>query len=285
MIQALIKGRSGTIETNFLGARPSTCTVSLYTGEGATKVDEASATVDTVNTTLSAQALKGASSLALADDTSVVVGRRYAIGTQSSTQPREVVTVASLASSVATLWAPLNYTHASASTFGGTRVSYAVTTEADVLWWDGYADFTPDTGDVQTEVVDCVLRKIPENLIDETDVLRVFPKMGKILDTELDLPGALREARDEFLRAFGGKNRAYCALGADHFRRPAAITFWLLRRYALGPEWAAEMELMEKERDVLISKLESQIPFDNDQDGVTTSANDGGSTVIRLSRE
>ncbi len=285
MFQALIKSVGGTIDTYFLGARPTAVTVSLYTGEGGVKVDAASATVDTVDTTLSAQALKGATTVSLASATGVVVGRRYGLGTSSSTQPREVVTVRDLASSVATLWAPLMNTHASASAFGGSRASYAVTsTQADVLWWDGYSRWTPSTGDVVEEVVDCVLRKIPENLIDETDVRSVFPKAGKILDAELDTKTALREARDEFLRYFGGKNRAYCALGADHFRRPTALTFWLMRRHAMGDEWAEAMDRVEKERDVMIAKMESQIPFDNDQDGVTTGANDGGYTVIKLQR-
>ncbi len=285
MFQAVLKSVGGTIDTYFLGARPTTVTVSLYTGEGAVKVDAASATVDAVTTTLSAQALKGATTVSLASATGVVVGRRYGLGTTSSTQPREVVTVRDLASSVATLWAPLMQTHASASAFGGTRVSYAVTsTQADTLWWDGYSRWTPDTGDVQEEVVDCVLRKIPENLIDESDIRGVFPNAPKILDATLDMKLALREARDEFLRFFGGKNRAYAALGADHFRRPTALTFWIMRAHSMGDEWAPTVERMEKERDVLIAKMESSIPFDNDQDGATTGQNDGGYTVIKLQR-
>jgi hypothetical protein len=285
MTQALIKGKAGTIESYFLGARPTSCTVSLYTGEGATKIDEASATVDTVNTTTSASAARGATTISLTSATGVVVGRRYGIGAQAGSQPREVVMVKQLDSSVATLWAPTMYAHASASVFAGTRVSYSVTsTQADVLWWDGYADFTPDTGDVQTEVVDCVLRKIPDNLIDETDIHQIHPEVAKILSAKLDVPTALRNARDEFLRVFGGKNRAHCALGADHFRRPAALTFFIMLRYMLGPDWQAEIDLMEKERDLIIQKIESSIPFDNDQDGITTGANDGGFTTIQLSR-
>lgn len=284
MVQALIKGRAGSVTTDFVGARPTSCTAAVYSGDGGLK-SSGSGTVDTVNTTLSALAAKGSTTLSLASATGVVVGRRYGIGSQASAQPREVVQVRDLSSSVATLWAPTLYAHASASTFGGTRVTYSVSSsETAALWWDGYVDFTPNTGDVQTEVVDCVLRKIPENLIDETDLLAIHPELAKILSAKLDIPTALRNARDEFLRAFGGKNRAYCALGADHFRRPAALTFFILLRYMLGPEWTADVDLMEKEREFLIQKLIAEIPFDNDQDGATTGRADGGYTVIDLGR-
>ncbi len=285
MIQAVIKGFGGTIDTYFLGARPTSCTVSVFTGDGAVKVDAAAATVDLVNTTASATVAKGATTVTLASGSNVVTGRRYLLGTSNAAATAEVVTVKSLSSSVATLWAPTMQAHASGSTFAGTRVSYSVTsTQAAVLWWDGYARWTPNTGDIQEEVVDCVLRKIPEHLIDETDVRGVFSKAPQRLDAETDIPSALRDARDEFLRRLGGKNRAYCCVGADHFRHPCALVFWLQRAYDLGDEYAPLMERMEKELDVLIAKIESQIPFDNDQDGTTTGQSDGGYTVIRTQR-
>ncbi len=260
--------------------------MSLYTGDGAIKVDTVTGTVDTVNTTASSAVAKGAATVALTSASGVVVGRRYLLGTAHSTEPAEVVGVKSLSGATATLWAPTMQAHASGAVFAGTRVSYNVTsTQADALFWDGYSRWTPNTGDIQEEVVDCVLRKIPENLIDETDVRMVFAKAPKILSAETDMPGALREARDEFLRRLGGKNRAYCAVGADHFRRPTALVFWLMRRFELGDEWADTMDRMDKELDVLLAKIESAIPFDNDQDGTTTSQNDGGYTTIRVQRE
>ncbi len=287
MIQAVLKGFGGTIDTYFLGARPTSCTMSLYTGDGAVKASAVAATVDTCNTVLASAPGAGDVNITLLSASpSVVVGRRYLIGSASDTEPSETVTVVAASGANITTAAPLLYGHSVGVAFAGTRVSYAVTsTQADVLWWDGYARWTPNTGDIQEEVVDCVLRKIPENLIDETDVRLVFPKVTKIVDMELDIKAALREARDEFLRSLGGKNRAYCALGADHFRRPTALTFWLMRRHAMGDEWAEAMDRIEKERDVMIAKIESQIPFDNDQDGTTTSQNDGGYTTIRVQRE
>ncbi len=286
MIQAVLKGAGGTIDTYFLGARPTSCTVSVYTGDGGVKVDAATATVDTVNTVTVGGLSDGDVNVTLLSATpGAVVGRRYLIGAQNGAGPAEVVTIRAASGPSVTLWAPLMYSHAAGSAFAGTRVSYNVTsTQAATLWWDGYARWTPNTGDIQEEVVDCVLRKIPENLIDETDIRGVFSKAPKILAAETDIPSALREARDEFLRRLGGKNRAYCCVGADHFRQPASLVFWLQRAYDLGDEYAPMMERMDKELDVLIAKIESQIPFDNDQDGTTTGQSDGGYTVIRTQR-
>lgn len=285
MGQAVLKTQGGTIETMFLTARPASCAVSLYTGDGALKVTAGTAVVDTVSTTVSVAATALGTSVTLASVTGIVSGRRYLIGAITSTETREVVQVKSLAGSVATLWGPLHYGHALGAAFGGVRCSYVVaSTQADALWWDGYADFAPDTGDVQTETVDCVLRKIPEHLIDETDLVGIFPEDQKILSAKDNISGGLKKARDEFLRRLGGKNRANCALGVDHFRRPCALLFWLLRRHQLGDQWCAVMDGIQAEFDMLLQKIESQIPFDNDQDGTTTSQSDGGLTVIGLER-
>ncbi len=284
-IQNLIKGVGGTIETYFLDRQPTSCTVSLYTGEGAAKVSAAAGTVDTVATTITAQGTKNASSLALASATGVVVGRRYLLGGVAAAQPHEVVRVKDLTSSTATLWGPLSYTHASASTFKGTRVSYAVSsTVADTVWWDGFADFTPTTGDVITETVDCTLRKIPEYGCDETDIAQVFPKEGKILDAELDIPTAIKTARDWFLIDLGGKTRAHAFLGADHFRQPIAYKFWLLRRHSLGAEWKENLDQLQADYDRMVQQIQSQVPADVDQDGTTTGVDDGGFTVGTLER-
>ena len=283
MIQTVIKGRGGTIETYFVDRQVTSCTVSVYTGDGAAKVTDAACTVDSVNTIITAAASAGDVALTLSTVANVAANRRYLL---SGATP-EVVTVKAIdqATKIVSLVAPLLHDVENSSAIQGTRVTYAVSSsQADVLWWDGYADFTPNSGDIQSEVVDCVLRKIPDNLIDETDVRSVLPKAAQILDAELDMPNALREARDEFVRQFGGKNRAYCCLGADHFRQPVAIMFWLQRRYALGEEWAPMMERMEQDLAVLIQKIQVQIPFDNDQDGKTNGLNDGGYTTVRIGR-
>lgn len=292
MIQAVLKNVGGTISTEFLDRYPgTTVTVSVYTGDGGLKVSGATATVDSVNTTISADVTVGDISVSLVDATSVKVGRRYGLGSLNGTQPRETVSVRYLSASTATLWGPVINDHSTGEALMGTRASYAVTsTQADALWWDGYAVFTPADGtDPQTEVVDCVLRKIPEQACDETDLARVFPKGPGMLDEELDMPAAIREAREWFLidlggKGMGGRARAMTVLGADHFRRPVAIKFWLQRRASFGEDSAFELDKLQAEYDYMLDRIRDLIPVDGDQDGTTTGINDGNFSVGRMQR-
>lgn len=277
--QTIIKDVGGTIETFFSTQRPATCTVSLYTDRGGAKVDAASATVDTVSTTVSSAVAAAATTVALADASGVISGRRYMLGLASSTEPLEVVTVRSLASSTATLVYPAVYAHSSGAAFRGGRVSYTVAAAStDVTWWDGYAVFTPATGDPQTEQVDSCLRKIPDTFPDISDVLQVFPKGKKMLDAELDLSRALRSARDQFLRDVGGKVRAQSYLGVDDFRYAAALRFWITRRPSMGEQSGLELDWLQKEYERELVKLMAQSPADAEQDGVTSGPFDGGMT-------
>ena len=281
MLQALLKDRGGTVETYFVDRRPTSCTVSIYDGSGSAKVDSAACTVDSVNTTTTASVDVDVDTISLASVTGIVAGRRYLLG---GTVP-EVVSVKAVAGSAVTLWAPLGLEHASGSAFQGLRVSYAVSgASCGALWWDGYADFVPDSGDVQTESVDCVRRKVPEQLIDVSDIRELFSEEQKALSASLDLPRAFRSARDQMLIDFGGKNRANTLIGTDHFRRPCAAKFWLMRRHEFGPEWQDAMTVLEREYDGLIQRLISQVPVDADQDGSTNGPNDRGFTVITLER-
>lgn len=285
-IQTLIKAVGGTVETQFLDRYVTSCTVGVYTAEGSAKVAAGTtATVDTVNTTLSGAAAARATSVTVTSATGIATNRRYRIGTTGTAEAPEVITVKSVSGTTVTLWAPLLVAHASGAAFAGTRVSYAVTsTAADVTWVNGWATFTPTSGDPVTEAVECYLTKIPEFLCDESDLRQVFPKLSRNIDAELDLPAALRLARDEVLLDLGGKNRAQTFLGANEFRRQAALKFWLLQRYAFGDEWTQQMDKVEAEYEKRKTELIATMPIDADQDGTTSGQNDTGYTVGRLER-
>jgi len=283
--QVLTKNVGGTVEAQFLDRQPASCLVSVYTGEGAAKVSAAAATVDTVNTTLNGAVAAKATSIVVTSATGIITNRRYRIGGTAAAEADEVVTVKAVSGTTVTLWAPLVVAHSSGATFQGTRVSYAVTsTSADNVWTNGWATFTPPTGDSITEAVECYLTKIPEFLCDESDLRLVFPKLGKNLDAEMDMPAALREARDEVLMDLGGKNRAHTFLGAAEFRRQAALKFWLLRRYSFGDEWTAQFTAMEAEYEKRKTELIATMPIDADQDGTTSGVNDTGFVSGRLDR-
>jgi hypothetical protein len=287
-IQVIAKSAGGTIETYFLDRQVTSCTVTVYTGQGGTKgTIGAACTVDPLNTTLSGAAIIGDKLIELASAASCFVGRRYLVGSgPGTTSIAETVTVRSLAASTATLWAPLLSDHAIGTAVKGTRVWYTVSSAAaDATWTGGYADFNPNDGsDVQTESVECYLRSIPKAGCDESDLRLVWPSAGKALDAELDLPAAIKQARDRFLYDLGGEARANNFIGTDVFRDCVAMKFWLLRRFSFGPEWATQMDTLQSQYDILIRHIKTQNPADNDQDGTTTGRDDGGFTSGTLER-
>lgn len=277
-MQALIKDRGGTVETYFLGRQPASCTVSVFDSEGSLKVDEATCLRDSVSTSLSSSAVEGDRSLSLASSSGIIPGWRYLLGD-------EAVTVKSITGATVTLWAPLARDHASGTTFKGLRVWCDVPSDkANAYWWDGYAVFTPDSGEPQTESVDCVRRMIPYALIDEVDIRDVIPKASLALSVELDLPRAFRQARDRFLVDIGGRNRAHTMLGVDHFRRPCALMFWLMRAFEFGAEYAEQFDRLQARYDELKKEIIAQTPVDTDQDGTTSGPDDrtwGSARVFR----
>lgn len=281
MLQGLLKDRGGTVETYFLDGRPASCTATVYDGNGSKKVDAAACTIDSVQTTLASTAEEGDTDLALVSAAGVVQGRRYLIGGSAP----EVVTVRSVTNNAVELWAPLAFDHASNLAYEGLRVSYVVgTSPCASLWWDGYVDFIPVSGDVNTETVDCVRRMIPYALIGLPDIRQIIPAAMNALSSSLDLAVAFREARDQLLIRLGGKNRAHTILGVDHFRRPCSLMFWSLRRHEFGAEWTPQMDAVDAELKILIADIISQAPVDADQDGATNGPQDRGFTSIRLDR-
>ncbi len=285
MSQYLLKNIGGTLETyGFFDRTVSSCTVTLYTGQGSKKVDAGPCTIDSVSTTLSADSVVGDTAITATSLAGLVVGRRYAIGTVASTEPREVVEVKAIVSPNVELWSPLLYDHSVGVTLKGCRVSATIaSTACDGLWWDGFADFVPDSGDTVTESVSCVLRKI-QFVLDETDLLDVFPDGAKILGEAENLPRLIRQACERAILDLGGKNRAHTLLGSDHFRPFFALKFWLLRRFEIGEDWKSTMDSVEQEYTNLKRQLIDQVPVDADQDGTTTGASDGGINSIILER-
>ncbi len=286
-LQTLIRGVGGTLYTEFLDRHPVSCTVSVYTAQAGLKVSAAACTIDSLSTTLATIAEAGDDSITLTSAVSCYVGRRYLINaTSGDTSTAETVTVKSLSASTATLTAPLWSDHAIGSAVKGTRASYVVpAASADAVWVMGYADFNPNDGtDPQSEWVECFLRKIPEFGCDETDLRRVFAEGAKMLSANLDRPSALKQARDRFLLDLGGKNRPNVFIATDIFRDAVAMKFWLLRRFEMGDEWKGTLDDLQAAYDVLVGDIQTQVPADNDQDGTTSSPDDGGYTVGTLER-
>ncbi len=263
MAQAVIIGVGGTIESTFVGRRPASCTVTIRDNDGDSVVTGAG-TVDTVNTTITAAAAEGDTTLTVASAAGIATRRRYLLGD-------EELTVKSVASLVLTLNAPLERNHASGTALQGLRVTFAVTSlvaAAEML--NGRATFVPDSGDPQSELVEFLVNKVPENLISEVDIRKVVPKNRMALSDELDLPQALRDARDNMVLDMGGRHNAHTRLGVEHLRRIAAYRFWLDRATEFGGDWQPEMVEMRAEYQRLLGLADAQTPSVA-ADGVVTS--------------
>lgn len=283
MIQQIVLNRTAVVETTFVSGATS-CTVTIYDGDGQGRVTDAACSIDTTSTTLTTDADPGDTTLGITTTSGMVIGRRYLLG--GTSESKEAFTVRSLTTVSAELVAPLIYDHAVGAPIVGTRAWYNTTVgDAGRMFWDGYAVFQPVDGSrEQTESVDCVRRAIPANLIDETDVRKIIPKDMNALSAEFDYRQGLIDARDQYLIELGGKNRASTILGVDYHRRPCSLLFWLMRRAEFGPEWANTFDEMQKEFDRLKDKIISTAPVDADQDGATNGANDRGWTVISVER-
>jgi len=267
MSQDVIYGRGGTIDTHFLGHRPTTCTVTIYDANATALVTAGSCTVDPVNTTLSAPSLIGDLSVVVASATGIVAGRRYLLD-------GEEVTIKSVSGTTVSIWAPLFFPHASASAFQGLRVSYAVAPNlVSAVAMDCQAVFTPDTGDEQAEAIHFVLRLIPVNLISLIDVRDILPKAIMALSSDLDVPRALRMARENTMLLLGSKNRAESHLGVDYFRMVAARQFWIDREFEFGGQFRDDIARLRDERDHLKAMIVAQSPVVNGDN--TTTAGPG----------
>lgn len=285
MIQTIVRGIGGTVETLFERGAPTSCSVVLYTDGGSKRVNGESCSVDAVATTLSASATAKSTTVTVTSATGIITGRRYILGAVDSTEAYEHVTVKSLSGSTATTWAPILFDHTNGAQFRGLRVYYSASaTAVPSTWTNGHAVFTPTDGsDPQTETVHCARSKFPDQLIDTNDIRGVYANADKFF-SKIDFPAAFRAARNGVLRDLGGSVIVNTVLATEEFRVLGAYRMFLDRRIDAGPEWTAVFDEAQKEYERIIQKYKEQLPVDADQDGSTTGAADCWYTSVELKR-
>lgn len=159
------------------GGRASAQTVALHKPDSTVVQAAVAATLDSVNTTLSANAAIGDYAVTLTDSAGVAVGRTYRIDNLIGQHERIVVTSVNSSTDEVGLRDALQYTCASTSTFFGERFSFAVSAanadtrdrgyEARWLYTIGGVDYAAITS------YDVVRQKWPDVLL-STDRFKRF---------------------------------------------------------------------------------------------------------------
>jgi hypothetical protein len=199
-------GRSVSL-TVTLPHRPSGAgTAIVYTAEGGA-LETITPTLDSVETTISADVVPGKTALTIASATGLVRGRRYLLdGPEDS--GGEQVTVTGIASTTLALARALRRPHASGVSFVSTRLSLPITTTSTasvrrnlrVEWLD------PDTHEMVAIPFD-VARWSPLTHLTAEGLRASDPLLTKRIPPEMWLPDLMADAWDKITDALGAKGR------------------------------------------------------------------------------
>lgn len=283
--QHIVRDLGGTIDI-LLNARPAAAPAATVTvrGPGGTiYVNAQSATVDSVETTLSSSAARGARSVAVTSATGIIAGREYLVGDGTS-NPREHVRVRSISGTTITLVRPLLYAQASGDSFDGVYLSYAVTAaQATSLFLGGRVTWIWTEGTTTRNTLrslDCTLYP-HERLATAQDLGRVMPKIFYRIPLEIDVEEALDLGYQDTLERLEGPVRIRTKTDSHSFIE--ATAYGAARRIAesMGSEQAEVRDYYAKRWAEKCDAAAQLGPFDNDQDGFV-EAHEGGSHMIRV---
>lgn len=260
--QHILYGVGGTVALD-PPVRGATAKVSVFTGDGDTVVAEQAAVIADGDGTLAAAAAAGAESLTLNSGHGIVDGDKVWLRS-----PSEQVRVRKVSGDVITLWAPTLYAHAISSVIETTRVSYALdATEAGSLWWDGWARFTLDSGEVYSVACCCTKYPIARTATAE-DLRALVPFVADLFDAGDDVEALLDAAHEQVLLDIETRDRVHTFVGGHGFAR--AVAYHLLAAKHEPDASDAGTTLWErytKQRKNAIEAAVASTPRDADQDG------------------
>ena len=202
----VVLAKSATLAVT-LPIRPSVAGTAVVRESSGGALETITPTLDSVNTTITADVAAGRATLAVTSATGLVRGRRYLLdGPEGG--GGEQVTVTGIASLTLTLARVLRRAHAAASTFVSTRLTFPITTASTatvgrnlrIEWTD------PDTSDVLAIPFD-VVRWSPLTMLTADDLRGADPLFTKRLPADLWLPDTIASAWDKITDALATKNR------------------------------------------------------------------------------
>lgn len=206
MLRWVQKGAAGTV-TFDLAARPSGAGTARVVDLGGAELAAPTPTLNAVNTTLSATAAAGATSLTLTSGTGVTAGRRYLLGGAEEVGGERVL-VAAVSGATVTLARSIGTARASGVTFQSSRVEVAITTAcaASVARQHRVEWTNPDTSEVLSVPFD-VTRYAPRTGLTSSELLDTDAALRKRLPAGTWLPALLDRAWSMVLTDLAGTDR------------------------------------------------------------------------------
>jgi hypothetical protein len=281
------KDVGGTIYTDELAERPDASPTFAVLSPSGGSLGTGTGTVDSVNTTLSAGAAAGATSVSVTSATGVTVGRRYLVGGTEETGG-EWATVASIASTTVTLSRPLVRAQASGAAFQGTRVSCAVTAAMAATIYRG----------CRCEITYAVSSAARPVVAVEFDVTRYRLTTGLTLDHVRDLDPTITKraatgtvwarvidaAWERIVNRVGLQKDPGGLVGAIDLTQPHAIAVRLLiAEQSLDEDGIARATELRTRLDTELAAQLAARAYDDDQDGAIES-HEGWYRTINLTR-
>lgn len=200
------QGTSGAVVFD-LPSRPSGAGTARVVTAGGAELATPTPTLNSVNTTTSANAAAGTTSLTLTSGTGVTAGRRYLLGGAEDAGGERVLVAAVNGTAVA-LARPLSKAVASGATFQSSRVEVTVSTactatvarQLRVEWTD------PTTSEVLPYPFD-VTRYAPRSSLTSAELLDLDPSLRKRLASGTWLPAVIERAWNQLLFDLASKER------------------------------------------------------------------------------
>ncbi len=246
------------------GSRPSAATVTVKTGDGATIVEDKTAIIDSVDTTLSSNASKNATSIEVTSATGIANGSEYFLTGRNA----ETVEVEYVDGTTVYLRYPLIYNHSSGDAFKGHTVSYTVlAADNTTTFFNGRAEWTLD-GVLNFRGVECTEYN-PKNLVTINDIRSRYPDFNSLINQSANVNALIDNAYQDVVQKIAklGSYSVYVDSGMA-LRKLVMDQFMVnIYKYQAMEDSNALYERFSKELQCSLDEYTAIVSRDADQDG------------------
>lgn len=258
--QHLLYAKGGVIHID-VATLPAAATVEIRDASDGTRMAHAEATISTINAALAANVSAGDMSVSVDSNTGLSAGKTFWL----RDDPEELL-CRSVEGTTIRLRRPALYDHVNAARVEGARVQCNVAAAyANVLWWDGRAEWNID-GATHYTSVECTKYPITR-LASAQDLFDLEPKLFDVIDRETDVERWLDNAHEMVMGEISKTapdQRARVFTGSMEFKSVTAAAALYLHYMRRGSDmretWWSEFERR-------LGSVVTTTPRDPNQDG------------------